>query len=197
MLDPEKIKFYLSLFKNLDLSDLAKIFNLVNKKTLQPHEIFINQGDTNKKVAYIKKGLVRAYVIKENGDEITTMVRWEDQIVASYDIIIFNKPSRFIYQALEKTELLEVDFDLAQKIANQNPKLDDARRHFLHGMLGESISKVESFILLSPEERYLQFIKDKPNIANRIPDKYIASLLGITPVSLSRIRKRIASTKKR
>ena len=60
-------------------------------------------------------------------------------------------------------------------------------------MLKESIERVESFTLHSPEERYINFVKSKPNIVNRVPDKYIATILGMTPVSLSRIRKRIAT----
>ncbi len=195
MIDPEKIKFYLALFKNLDLADIVKMFNLVHQKQLEPGDIFISQGENQKKIACIKKGFIRAYLIQDNGDEITTLVRWEVQFVAAYDNIIFNKPSRYIYQAVEKTTLLEVDFETAQSFGKQNPKLEEGRRHFLLHMLGESITRVESFILLSPEERYLQFVKDKPNIANRIPNKYIASLLGITPVSLSRIRKRLSEGK--
>jgi hypothetical protein len=56
---------------------------------------------------------------------------------------------------------------------------------------------MESFVLLSPEERYMQLLKDKPDIFNRVHNKYLATLLGITPVSLSRIRKRITKTPKR
>jgi Mn-dependent DtxR family transcriptional regulator len=59
-------------------------------------------------------------------------------------------------------------------------------------MLAESMVRVESFILLTPEERYLKLIRDKHDIVQRVHDKYIATFLGITPVSLSRIRKRIA-----
>ena len=130
--------------------------------------------------------------INEKGEEITTMVRWEDQFFSSHDIILHNRPSRFYYQALEKTELLVIDYDLAQEIMKRNPKLEQGRKHFLLGMLKESIERVESFTLHSPEERYMEFIKEKPDIVNRVPDKYIATILGMTPVSLSRIRKRIA-----
>lgn len=55
--------------------------------------------------------------------------------------------------------------------------------------------RVDSFVLLSPEERYKKYVKDFPEIVNRVPDKHIANVLRITPVSLSRIRKRIATKK--
>lgn len=57
------------------------------------------------------------------------------------------------------------------------------------------VMHTESFILYSAEERYLNFVKNNPDIVNRVPGKYIANVLGITPVSLSRIRKRIAQKK--
>lgn len=192
MLDAKKIKFFLSIFKGLELGDLTDIFKLVKIKSLKAGEIYMAQGHIHKKVAFIKEGLIRVYLINEKGDEITTLVRWEDQFIASHDNILFNQPSRFFYQAIESTTLLEVDFDIAQLLAKRNPKYEEASRYFLTKMLGEALTRVEYFVLMTPQERYLRFIKDKPEIINRIPDKYIASLLGITPVSLSRIRKRIS-----
>jgi DNA-directed RNA polymerase subunit F len=60
----------------------------------------------------------------------------------------------------------------------------------------QAFQRVESFVFLSPEERYQKYVEDHPNIINRAPDKYIANILGITPVSLSRIRSRIASKRR-
>jgi CRP-like cAMP-binding protein len=193
MLDVQKIKHYLSLFKDLTLADLVKLFRMAKTRTLNTGDIYIKEGSAYKKLAYIKKGLIRAYFTKENGDEITVLLRWEDQFLASHDSVILRQPSRFVYQALEDTELLELDYDLAQDMFDKNQQYAKARNFFLLNMLAESMARVETFIMLNPEERYLKLMKDKPDIINRVPNKYIASLLGITPVSLSRIRKRIAS----
>ncbi len=81
------------------------------------------------------------------------------------------------------------------KIIEQNTKLDSGRRYFMMNILSESLSALDDFILLSPEQRYLKFIQDHPVLLNRAPIKYIANVLGITPVSLSRIRKRISNKK--
>lgn len=80
-----------------------------------------------------------------------------------------------------------------QDLVARNPKLEANRKYVLQRLLKESMERVESFVLLTPEERYQRFVKDYPGITNRVQDKYIANVLGITPVSLSRIRKRIAS----
>ena len=131
--------------------------------------------------------------MKENGDEVTVLLRWENQFVTSHDSILWHKPSRFIYQALEDTTLIEMDYNKAQEIADRNPLLANNRNILLTHMLAQSIDRVESFVLLSAKERYLKLVHEKPDIVNRVPDKYLSTYLGITPVSLSRIRKRIAS----
>lgn len=192
MLTQDDISFYLTVFKELGLSDIIDLVKLAQTKKLKAGETYIPEGANTKKLGYIKSGLVRAYALKANGDEITMMLRWEKQFIASLDSVIFNRPSRFIYQALEDTVLMEVDYHQAQQIVDKSPKLSAQRQVFLLEMLGQAMDRIESFVLLSPEERYLKLVHEKPNIANRVADKHLATLLGITPVSLSRIRKRIA-----
>ncbi|WP_345951443.1 Crp/Fnr family transcriptional regulator [Mucilaginibacter sp. PAMB04274] len=197
MLTPEDIKFYLGIFKGLSLSDLNELFKMAHSRNLKAGNVYIEQGAVSKKLGLISSGLIRAYCIKENGDDITLMLRWENQFVASHDNIILNQPSRFIYEALEDTSLLEFDYERIQAILDNNPKLSSHRNLFLLRMLAEALERMESFVLYTPEERYLQLMKEKPNIFNRVHNKYLATLLGVTPVSLSRIRKRIAQTHKR
>lgn len=195
MLDLKQIKHYLKFFSDLDLSDIQDLMKIHRERHLLPGDCYIQEGSTAKRVAFIKKGLIRAYFINEKGEEISFLLRWENQFVASHDIIILNRPSRFVYEAMEACELLELDYEALQKVIAKNSKLEKYRKDFLLRMLSESLEHLESFVLLSPEERYLEFVKSKPNILNRVPNKYIASILGITPVSLSRIRKRIAAKK--
>lgn len=196
MIDFEKIKMVYRLGKNLTLNDAQVLFQTAKKKSFAPGEIFIKEGGIKKELFYIRKGLVRVYKIKENGDEITTALRWESKIIASPDIVLFNQPSQFYYQALEPTDVFSMDYDVLQTIISGNPKLEANRKYVLQNILKEVINRMDSFVLYSPEERYLNYIKANPDIVNRVPDKYIANVLGITPVSLSRIRKRIVQKQK-
>jgi CRP-like cAMP-binding protein len=193
MIDIDKLKHVFPFLLELSASDVFTFFKNVNKINLAAGEVFIKEGSTKKHVYYINKGLVRSYFIDEKGEEITNRLRSENQIVAGYEIVFFNKPSRFTYQAIEKTELFEVDYHVLQKILEGNLKLQPARVFFLTQALAESLRAVDNFILLNPEQRYLNFIEQNPDLINRVPNKYIANVLGITPVSLSRIRKRISS----
>jgi CRP-like cAMP-binding protein len=193
MIAQEKIQYYLSTFKELQLTDLLMLFALAQKKKLEAGEVYIKEGEMHNKLAYITKGLIRTYAIKENGEEATLQLHWEDQFFASRDNVILQKPSRFIFQAMEPTELLEVDYYEMQQLLDANPQFAAARNYFMLQMIEDAMERVESFILLSPEERYNQLLQEKPDIINRVPSKYIATLLGITPVSLSRLRKRMAT----
>jgi CRP-like cAMP-binding protein len=197
MLSPDDIQFYLGIFKGLSLTDLYELFKMAQAKRIPAGGIYIEEGATSKKLGFIRKGLVRAYRIKDNGDDVTLMLRWENQFIASHDTVILNQPSRFTYQALEDTTLMELDYCRMEKILDNNPKLSSYRNVILLRMLSEALERMESFVLLTPEERYLHLLIEKPNIFNRVPNKYLATLLGITPVSLSRIRKRISQAPKR
>lgn len=196
MLNAEDISLYWSVFKGLKPHDIMALAKLAHTKKLKAGEVYIQQGSTSQRLAYIRSGLIRTYSLKENGDDITLMLRWEDQFVASVDSVIFGNPSRFIYQALEDTVLMEVDYLKAKPLIDKSPELSVSSNSFIMHMLGQAMERVEEFVLLSPEERYLKLIQEKPGINNRVPDKYLATMLGITPVSLSRIRKRIASQHK-
>ncbi|WP_342648310.1 Crp/Fnr family transcriptional regulator [Mucilaginibacter sp. CSA2-8R] len=197
MLSPDDIQFYLGIFKGLSLADLYELFKMAQVKRIPAGGVYIEQGATSKKLGFIRKGLIRAYRIKDNGDDVTLMLRWENQFIASHDTVILNQPSRFTYQALEDITLMELDYGRMENILDNNPKLSSYRNVILLRMLSEALERMESFVLLTPEERYLHLLTEKPNIFNRVPNKYLATLLGITPVSLSRIRKRISQTPKR
>ena len=101
-------------------------------------------------------------------------------------------PSTFYYETLEKSHFFSIDYDVLESIFDRNPKLEKHRKLFLREVVKRSSDRVQSFVLMNAEERYLKFINDFPDLTNRVPDKYVAHILGITPVSLSRIRKRLA-----
>jgi CRP-like cAMP-binding protein len=196
MIPLEKLKEIFPFAQQLSNEDLFNFFQHVKVSNINQGEIFIQEGSQKKSIYFIKSGLIRSFYINEKSEEITNRLRYENQIVASHEIIVFNKSSEFNYQAIEKTELFELNFEMVQKIIENNPKLEAGRRYFVTQTLAEALSALNDFILLNPEQRYLKFVKENPTLINRVPNKYVANILGITPVSLSRIRKRISSKKR-
>lgn len=196
MVDIEKLKMLYNFGKNLSLSDVEVLLRSAKIKSYARGDHLIRPGQLKKEVFLIRKGLVRAFRIHESGEEITTMLRWEHQPFASPHLILFGEPAQQFFEALEPTNVFSIDYDELQAILDKNPRLEANRKYIFQNILREALQRLDAFVMLSPEERYMDFIKSNPDIAGRVPDKYIAHILGITPVSLSRIRKRIASKKK-
>lgn len=197
MIDLAKLNDYLMLFKAFTVDDAKFFFSTLTKqKSLKAGEVYIYAGDLHRKLAYIRTGLMRAYMINDNGEEVTLFFRKEDGHMASYDCVLENKPSRMFIEAFEDTQILEVDYDKLQDFMDRHPRYEKARKFFMQRLLMESFNRLESFVLLSPEERYIKFAADNKELTERVPDKYIASVLGITPESLSRIKKRIKEKQK-
>jgi len=103
MLSAEDIQFYISILKGVSIADIYQLFKTAKTKKLRAGDIYIDEGTISTKMGHIKKGLMRAYQLKPNGDEITMLLRWEGQFVGSYDTIMWQNPSRFIFQAMEDT----------------------------------------------------------------------------------------------
>lgn len=172
------------------------LFRHIKIKSFAKGEMIIQQGSTSKEVYFVRKGLIRSYFTNEKLEEITFHLLPEHHLFTSVHTILFDEPSRFSYQALEPTKVYSIDYDSYFDVATKNPNLLELnRRHFGKRVLKQSFQRVESFVLLTPEERYKKYLEDYPNVIGRAPDKYIANVLGITPTSLSRIRSRISSNK--
>lgn len=195
MINFDKLKLIYKFGRNLKWEDVQVLFDAAHTSSFAPGEYLIKEGEVKKKVFFIGTGMVRSFVVNNKGEEITTGIRWENQYIANPEMILFNKPSTRYFQALEPTNTYWLEYEVLDSILNKNPKLEKARRKVLLNLLQKIFYRMESFILLSPEERYVELIKSNPAIIDRVHNKYIANILGVTPVSLSRIRKRISSKK--
>lgn len=182
------------LLKDLPFTEILRWKESVQEVHLKANDIFISKGDIITKVRYIQEGMVRAYTYDEDGREITFIFRWENQFFRPYESLL-QQPSKYYFQALEPTRMLELDFQLIQNYMDDHPQYAQKYNEVLKNILIEVFEHLESFVLLSPEKRYLKIINEKPDIIHRVQDKYLASFLGITPVSLSRIKKRISGKK--
>ena len=197
MVDLDKLKQIYKFGKELSLEDAGSLIKSAKSKSFKKKEIIIEEGALKMDVYFLRSGLVRVYCINDKGDEITFGLISENQILTNIDIILFEQPSRFYYECIEDTKTFSIDFDKVQNIIERNPKLERNRKFFARNAMKKMLQRLETFVLLNPEERYLDYIEKNPTLINRVPDKYIANVLGITPVSLSRIRARIVSKKRK
>ena len=139
---------------------------------------------------FINKGIIRLFYPKQ-GEEITGYLFKENLFSSSYDSFLTQTPSMQILETLEACELLVISKDSLVKLYEQMPTMHILTRKMAEQRFINAQRILSSFILDSPEERYLKFEATNKDLLQRVPQHYIASFLGITPVSLSRIRKRL------
>lgn len=153
-------------------------------------QIFLKAGNIDNRIIFVAKGLFRAFFDKGDS-EITTWFRPEYSVFASYPSIFINKPSKLSYQAIEDSVVVVLDYPLLKEKAKSDIEVAKSIIVVLESILMEVIINLEEFIMLSPEERFLQTMEHKHSIINRVPQNQLASILGITPESLSRLKGRL------
>jgi CRP-like cAMP-binding protein len=183
--------FLIDFLKDIPKTDLINLFGLVRRKKLKKNEIFIDEGTFYNKFFYVKKGLIRGFYTDSDGEEKTIFFRWEKEFGADPESFFNHKPSKLTWSAMEETEILEMNFEKFEELSKRNVGLLKLRILTNNKLMNRMYERLESFILYSPEERFQHLLETHHDLCERIPDKYLASFLGITPVSLSRIKKRL------
>lgn len=167
-----------------------------NVKTLPKKGFFAEQGLVCKEMGFIVSGSMRFFHIKD-GVEITNYFCFENEYVSSYKSFLTGEPSATSIQALEDTELITVTHTEWQRLLS-HPQLAYKAERFGRLLAEHYIccyeDRITTFVTQTPEERYLKLLETGKEIFLRMPQHYIANYLGITPVSLSRIRKRVLET---
>ena len=180
----------ISPFTNDELQLLAE--GLI-PRDLDKRDYFVRADQPSRSVAYIVSGSVRYFYLKD-GVETTSYFCLDGDWMGAYTSFLRQSPSLFYIEALEPTQLLTFDYAQLQQW-ERNPDFAYRINHFFRRLaeylIGCYDDRVASFVLQSPEERYLTLFQQRPGLFQRIPQQYIANYLGVTPVSLSRIRKRI------
>ena len=161
--------------------------------TLKKKEHFIAAGSVCNHIGFILKGSVRYYYIKD-GTELTGYFSFENEFTSSYKSYLRREPCLNYIQALEETSLILISFTAMQQMLD-NPLLAYKMERFGR-LVAEYLiccyeERISSFIAQTAEERYLKMMETDRQVFQRIPQHYIANFLGITGVSLSRIRKRV------
>jgi CRP-like cAMP-binding protein len=187
---------------NLLRQNIEKFVPLTNKewemllpfleiKELKKHYNFSEEGKIANEVAFVIDGTLRHYYIKD-GDEKTTYFYFENHFVSSYISCITQQPSQLTIEALSDCKLIVFSYQKMKELFEKSITWQKFGRLIAEYLAIGLEERMVGLLMLSPEERYLQLIKsNKKKIIERIPQHYIANYLGITPVSMSRIRNRV------
>jgi CRP-like cAMP-binding protein len=154
---------------------------------------FVVEGQTCDYLAFIARGSVRYYHIKD-GNDLTTYFSFENEFLSSYKSFLTRQPGFTYIEALEPTDLILISYqDLQLMLAH--PALAYKMERFGRLMAEYYVccyeERVASFLTETPEERYLKMLQTSKDVMQRIPQHFVANYLGVTPVSLSRIKRRL------
>ena len=177
------LKKYNSLSKEAEkaISEISKTITIKKNSDLQ------SIGHTCKTIYFLKKGVARIYYFKDDID-ITESFSFENNIVVRFESLFTGRPSKKAIQVLEDSEFFAINSIELFKLFDKYHDIERIFRKIFEEALVDTVNRVESIQFHTAEERYKSLIKEAPDVLKRVPLKYIASYLGITPVSLSRIR---------
>lgn len=159
---------------------------------LQPKHFFIHANSLQQELGYVYTGLLRAFYVDENGNEITVNFIPENRYATHYSAFISKTPSKYYFQCLEPTILVTLSFEHIQGGYEKHSNIERYGRLVAESVLKYQQKRIESFLFETAEKRYLDFIQENPNLFNRISLSHLSSFLGIERQTLTRIRQKLA-----
>ena len=173
------------------MNDYKKIFgDLSTIKRFNKKETILEKGVVENYLSFIIEGSI-TILTYHKGNEICVSFSIEDSFFSSYVSFLTREPSEYQLLALEDTIVERITYDSLQKAYSLSSNHQKNGRLIAEQLYINTNKRTLSLITKTAEERYIDFIEEHPKFLQRIPLKYIASYLGITPVSLSRIRNKI------
>lgn len=188
----EKAREMLGEFTFLSPMDLLQLATIIKFRHVAKGVHVVREGEYNYQTIKVIKGLLCHYVIDKNGIERTLLFVPEKMYSGSLQTTLNKKPADENIIALENSFLLTVDVRELEKLAAENKQILKMLNQSYKQIILEAAVRIKFLIAHNPEERYLHFSETYPNLEQRVKQKDLASFLGITVSSLSRIRARIS-----
>lgn len=184
------LRSYINGIVNFNQEELDAIMKHFRPVHLPAGEFFVDEGLVCKHIGFITKGYVRCYY-DINETEVTTMVLGKHNIVTSHTSFTLQRPSMMTVEALTDVDLLVMNYDSMEYLYQKYPKWERLGRLITEQVYGYMEKRVVDYLSLSAEDRYRKMFDEDPKLIKNVPLRYIASMLGITPETLSRIRNKV------
>jgi len=176
----------------LSPKEIGTVKSLFKEKHYKKGDFFLEEGRICKHVGFVAKGLMRFY-INHDGEEKTYGFSKENDYVCNYESFLPQKPSTKIIQALEDSLLFVISYDDLQILYRSVSEGERFGRIAIEAVFIQMLKDLSSFYTETPQLRYDRFLRNHPDLQQRISQYHIASFVGVKPQSLSRIRKRISN----
>lgn len=180
------IRSYFGIIEPTELKSITSLFRL---ETFDKGHYVLKTNKKCERLSFVQSGLLRIFTETESKD-VTQWISTKGTFVTDLSSFIFNSPSRWTIQTLTDTELYTINKDEYEKIKNSLPQWSELEKLFIVKCFTTLEDRIFSHLSMSSEERYLFFFENNKELFNQVPLQYIASMLGMTPETFSRIRKK-------
>lgn len=179
-----------NLNRHVQLSEEEKelFISSIKVRQLRKRQYFLQPGDVMRFEVFVTEGCLRQYYVDEKGQEHSMMFAFEDWWTGDMYSFLSGKPSKYHLEAIEDTTLLLIERNQLEQLYDQIPQLNRFYRILLQNAYVVMSERINQSLSMTAEERYHAFLQRYPHFEQRLSLKHIASYLGITPESLSRIR---------
>ncbi len=176
----------------LDQNEIDFLVESVPVRKVEKNEFLLSEGDVSTEFYFVLEGCIRLFYTNDI-EEKTAFFYLENSFVSSYSSFIKQLPAAHNLQSIEESTIAVVSVDAAYKLVEKYPKFEFLARVMMEEELIVYQEIISTFVQLNAEQRYLKLIESNSPLLHRIPQHQLATFLGVTPETLSRIRKRIVS----
>jgi CRP-like cAMP-binding protein len=185
------LRTYLKTFVTFTDEEWSVLRTSMRTNPIAKKQVFVRLGEVSNTVGFVIAGSLRQYYITPENDERTTYFFFEGALVGGYLSFVAKKPSLVAIEAMEDTHILTFPYSALEALYDLYPAWERFGRKIAEYLVLGLEERLVEHLMYSPEERYERLLTShRTKIIERVPQQYIASYLGITPVSLSRIRAR-------
>lgn len=178
---------FVKLDSNIKQEEFSKLLKLFEFRTYKRKDHIIDPTEEKSSIFFILSGLIRYYYLAEDGKEWNKAFIAEDMMCTSFSKDFLGLMSPYGIQAIEKTTILIANYSKFESLYEKNPSIERLGRKLIERILISKMKRERSFLQNSAKMRYTDFAKENPRLFQRIPQYHLASYLGITEASLSRI----------
>jgi CRP-like cAMP-binding protein len=189
----EQFRKYLEDKITLTDSDYQLLESVSVIKKLRKHQFLLAEGEVCSYNTFVCEGLLRKYSVDDKGIEHTVYFATENWWIADRKSLMDGTPSNYFIEAVENSVALLISKSNFELVCVQIPAFKELVNHILQRSLNATHDRINDTFQSTAEEKYRHFLMSFPNLANRAPRHMVASYLGITPETLSRVRKDIST----
>lgn len=186
-----ELEQYIKSYFGVAPENISRISSFFYLKTLKKGDYFLKAGRVCENLGFHKSGLIRVYVTID-GKETTQWISSQGYFVTDLSGLIFNKPSKYHIQALTDCEIYAIDRKDYINLPHVIPQWQELEKLFIARCFIYLEERVFALLSMNAEERYRSLFEQKPELFNQVPLQYLASMMGMTPETLSRLRKKIS-----